>query len=579
MSKTPLYNQKVKEILDALEPGERTCKATGEVWNMDQTEIDWYKKFMMPPSQISPLTRLKKLCTNFTNFQWWWHKHPETGEPVLSAYNPNSGTKVLPDLEWVQKEFSEINQDYDPAKSFFDQYRKLQVRVPVKATRNFIEPENSISLVSFGDQNSYFTLACKSKGLIFGLDAFDAENSVLSAYTHHVTDCYSTLQSNRIHSSKFIRSSYDCINCYFLFDCRNCEFCFGASNKRNKKYLWFNEQLTQSEWEKRFAEVDLGQRDQLEKYQKMFMDLMSDQTVWPESFSEKTENSTGEYLQDCVDVKDGWFLSDCRNLHNSFVSLKNAEDCYTIGGAIGSTNCYQIAGCMNCDRTHYSLLCGESQSCEYCMSCYNCENCFGCIGLQRKKFHIFNKEYSEEEYWQRVDELKCAMLDQGEYGEYFPTSFCGGYYYESGAVPIYGCGEKQAKQLGAAEYDPNANGASGFAEFDPETGKTVDDIPDSIDDFKVEDWAGKPIYDPEKDRQFAFLKPEIEWYHKYRIAPPKKHFITGLLSMQQEMNTAVFEDSTCYNCQVKIRVGKNMTYTERKMYCKKCYLEYLEKHG
>ncbi|MBU1758444.1 hypothetical protein KKG31_04785 [Patescibacteria group bacterium] len=30
--------------------------------------------------------------------------------------------------------------------------------------------------------------------------------------------------------------------------------------------------------------------------------------------------------------------------------------------------------------------------------CIGCEFCFGCVGLRNKKYHIFNKEYSYEEY-------------------------------------------------------------------------------------------------------------------------------------------------------------------------------------
>ena len=221
----------------------------------------------------------------------------------------------------------------------------------------------------------------------------------------------------------------------------------------------------------------------------------------------------------------------------------------------------------------------DCQYTEYCMNCFNCEFCFGCIGLQRKKFHIFNKEYAEDEYWQKVDELKCAMLELGEYGEFFPANFSGSYFYEAGAPAFFGCGQKEAEQLGIDEYDPNANGASGFAEFDPEKGKTVEQVPDSVNDFKAEDWAGKPVFDPEKNRQFAFLKPEIEWYHRKRIAPPNKHFISRLTELQKEMNTAVFEDAKCSNCAADIRIGKNFMYPDRKIYCKKCYLDYLEING
>ena len=57
------------------------------------------------------------------------------------------------------------------------------------------------------------------------------------------------------------------------------------------------------------------------------------------------------------------------------------------------------------------------------INCRNINNCFACVGLRKKRFCIFNVQYSEEEYWQRVDELKCVMLERGEYGEYFSAAF------------------------------------------------------------------------------------------------------------------------------------------------------------
>ncbi|MFH0959187.1 MAG: hypothetical protein V1897_10835 [Pseudomonadota bacterium] len=553
---------------------------TGEKWLMDETEINWYKKFNVPPSERAPLTRLKILGSYFTNFQWWWHKHPETGKPVLSGYNPNSGTKVLPDAEWFDTDFSSISLDLDSTEPFLDQFRKLQVQVPSAATRNFKEPENSISLTSFGDQNSYFTIACRSKGSFFGMDAFDIENTALTAYVHNASDSFNLLQSNRIHNSQYIRSSYDCMNCTFLFDCRNCEFCFGATNKRNKKYLFFNEQLNKDEWEKRVKEIDLGQREVLDEYQKRFMEMMARDTVWPESFSERVENVTGEYIQDSSDIVDGWFVSkNNRNMYKIFVMVENNHDCAYCAGLMDTSFGYSLVACPATANCKFCMQCKQCQDLEYSISCINCEFCFGCVGLQRKKFCIFNQQHSEEEYWQKVDELKCAMLDRGEYGEFFPPSFSPSYFLESGSAAIFGSGKKDAEAIGAGMYDPNEGGASGFDPYDPEKDKTVDDIPDSIDDFSPEQWANVPIYDPEVDRKFSFLKPEIEFYQRFRISPPKDHFIRRILGLQHEMNKAVFEDILCDECGTNMHVAKNLTYIDRKVYCKKCYLNYLEKYG
>ncbi|MFH1405368.1 MAG: hypothetical protein ABIH21_04725, partial [Patescibacteria group bacterium] len=99
MSKTPKYDEKVKAILDELKPHERTCALSGEKWMMDEEEISWYKHFLVPPSNHHPLVRMKVISSFATGFGWWWQKHPETGEPVLTYVHPATGIKALPDAE------------------------------------------------------------------------------------------------------------------------------------------------------------------------------------------------------------------------------------------------------------------------------------------------------------------------------------------------------------------------------------------------------------------------------------------------------------------------------------------------
>ena len=101
MSKTPNYDQKVKAILDDLTPGERTCSMTGEKWTMTEEEIGWYKKFNVPPSKVSPLTRWKHHGAWYVGYQYWYQRHPETRKPIICTVHPATGIKVLPDKEWV----------------------------------------------------------------------------------------------------------------------------------------------------------------------------------------------------------------------------------------------------------------------------------------------------------------------------------------------------------------------------------------------------------------------------------------------------------------------------------------------
>lgn len=113
-----------------------------------------------------------------------------------------------------------------------------------------------------------------------------------------------------------------------------------------------------------------------------------------------------------------------------------SKNCYYCFECVELENCLYCEMCVygkslvDCCRTYYSELCYECldslkcynatflQSCVGCRDCHysfellNCSNCFGCVGLVNKKFCIFNKQHSEEEYKIELEGLK--TIDQEE---------------------------------------------------------------------------------------------------------------------------------------------------------------------
>ena len=576
MTNTPNYDAKVKAILDGLTPGERVCAITGEKWMMTEEEIGWYRKFNVPPSKYSPSARIKLVMGYFVVFDMWYNKHADTGAPIISTTHPASGIRVLPDLEWFNRDFISHGQNLQASNSFFDQLYALSRRVPVAATFNYKVPENSVAFISFGDQDSYFVLACKSKRSFFCGNAHDVEDSAELVAVENVRQSYAVVHSQRIFNCRFLLECYDCINSHFLFDCRNCEFCFGATNQRNKKYLWFNEQLSKEEWERRFAEIDLRSREALDEIQQHFSELMQTQTVWPENFNVNAVDSSGEYIIESTDVRDGYYIMrGCRNLDNSCYAFGlPSHDCYTVCAPIGASDCYYGIGQEQCSQVRFALsILARNMNTEYCNVCFDCENCFGCIGLRHKKFCILNKQYTEEEYWKVLDELKCAMLDRGEYGELPPMKFGTQHWSGSGARVLYGASKDECLKLGAVDFPVGAEGSEGPI-VDSASLHSLDSIPDRID--SIEEVTGKPYFDPAANRRFSYQKTELELYARLGVAPPRKHPTRRLTDHYHEMSMAVFEDGHCEKCNQQIRVAKNMTYPNRKLYCKSCYLAFIE---
>ncbi len=65
---------------------------------------------------------------------------------------------------------------------------------------------------------------------------------------------------------------------------------------------------------------------------------------------------------------------------------------------IQSELCYEDINCDRCYKTFFSQECIECRETMFSYDCRNCTNIFGCAGLRNKKYYIFNKPYTKEEY-------------------------------------------------------------------------------------------------------------------------------------------------------------------------------------
>jgi hypothetical protein len=68
--------------------------------------------------------------------------------------------------------------------------------------------------------------------------------------------------------------------------------------------------------------------------------------------------------------------------------------------------------CENSYKTFYSIFCFENQDTWFSFDCRNCSNVIGCSGLRHKKYHIFNKQVSKEEYEKFVAEYLSGSRDK-----------------------------------------------------------------------------------------------------------------------------------------------------------------------
>ncbi|MFH1404715.1 MAG: hypothetical protein ABIH21_01295 [Patescibacteria group bacterium] len=576
MSKTPNFDLKIKPILDSLQPGERTCRFTGKKWFMSQEEISWYKKFNVPPSTIEPITRLNYLNAYNTGLAFFWKPNVKTGKPILSAVHPDSPIQVLPDTEWMSEEVLLKGKELDTETSIMDQLWQLTITTPFNACRN-TNAQNSVAVGCLtGTTDSY--IACASSvtrcyyayAVGWSEDCVDIVNSMNSQRSYCISG------SHNIADSQFIFESQACNNCSFLFDCWNCEYCFGATNKRNKKYLWFNEQLSEQDWKERYSKIDFSDHVVANEYLEQFYDLWNKDGIWYPFYGFGNDDSEGERVLNCTRCHECFWYANSTDCYQSRFSA-NSENNMSCCGSGWENSDYMCTGATKGVNNRFCLASVNMTNCEYCVNCFDCEFCFACNGLKKKRYCILNKQFGEKQYWEIIDQLKCKMLDDKEYGEYFPGKFCPcGFQFSMGEL-YFGYSQDDLKMFGALEFDPKRGQL--LSPKGSEKSISSEQIPDKLDEINPDLFVGVPIYDKKIDRNYSVIKAEFEIYKNKRWPFPKKHFVTRLTNLIRHANSPLPIQYNCDSCQKEITTYKNFKFPERKIYCRECYLDYLEKHA
>ncbi|MBI2634176.1 hypothetical protein HYW82_00715 [Candidatus Peregrinibacteria bacterium] len=124
-----------------------------------------------------------------------------------------------------------------------------------------------------------------------------------------------------------------------------------------------------------------------------------------------------------VNCENSPYVSYCGNLKNCHLLcgsefdqdcyygfwLYDSEDCTDCDYCQKCRLCYDCVDCIDCYNVNHSQDCVNCTDCDYCFDCAGCKNCFGCTGLRRKQYMIGNKQYSKEEYFEKVKQLKNTL--------------------------------------------------------------------------------------------------------------------------------------------------------------------------
>jgi hypothetical protein len=398
------------------------CKIDFEVFDGDKA---FYEKMEVPEPTHCPSCRMAHLMAWRNERKLYHRKCDMSGKKIVSMFSKESPAKVCDKNHWFSSEFDPMDygRDFDFEKSFFDNFHELLYSIPLPSLR--VE---------------------HSENCEYNSDMSDSKNCYLCSRTHKSEDMMYTYRGNKssscvdclqvVENCEFLYECVECVTCYdsqfleycercsqsaFLSNCRGCTHCLLCTNLDKKEFHFLNEKLSREEYLEKIKTFDLG--DQTTRKQAIdAFEKLKKENPGTKSDILKSEDCTGKDIvnskncHECYEVRN---VRDCRYLFN-LMNYSDGMDCYT-GGRNGELvyYCTSTSGSYN---IRFCVRASSARDTDYSMFIKSCENIFGCIGLQNKKFCIFNKQYSEEEYLVLREKIIAHMKKSGEWGEFFPIS-------------------------------------------------------------------------------------------------------------------------------------------------------------
>jgi hypothetical protein len=576
----------------------KQCQNCKKEFTIEPEDFVFYEKMKVPAPTFCPNCRFQRRIVFRNERKLCKVKDAFTGKEIFSLWPEEGGKKVVSQDEWYGDGWDPMDYgaDYDFSKTFFQQIKDLQNKVPIFNLNVEFMVNSPYSGNATGLKNCYLCFNSNySEDCMYGNGIDSCKNSVDDSHIYRSEKCYESFWLQNCYQCHFTIKSRDSRNLWFCRDCIGCNDCVGCANLRKASFCIFNKQYTKEQYFQKLEKMGLNTSSGVKKMRE------EARSFWNTQISKyhqglKNLNSTGPYVTNCKNVNDSYLVGESENMRFcQYMLVPVNKDCYDV--SIWGTNtelCYETC---TCGESPYNLkFCLNSwPSCrdsEYCMDLFSCSNCFGCVGLKKKEYCILNKQYSKEEYLKLVEKIKAHMDEmpykdkQGnvyKYGEFFPIEFSPIGYNNSIAMQHFPLSKEEAEKKGYFWVEiPKGN---------YNITKKASELPDSIDE------ASKNITEeviecdncksPYRivENEFAFLKKENlplphichDCRYERRISDRLKSILYnrdcmcgGESDAIGKYHNTVSHDHGINPCGEKFRTGYTPDSPEI-IYCDKCY--------
>jgi hypothetical protein len=543
------------------------CSISGEEFEVSDLEIEMRKSFGVSDlPDTKPEYRIRELGAFWQHWNLYKRKCDKTGKDIISVFREDCDYPVWNKDEWVAHA-NPPEGDIDFDKPVFPQMWEFFQKSPIPHITGTNNQNCEYTDDAWFSKNCYLChsfLGCEDMSYCYR--PVHSKDCFYCAFSISLELCYDTVNS---HSCFNLIHGLNCRNCTdsaFLYDCRNCDNCMFCSNLRNKRYCFFNEQLSKEDYERKKGEWNLSSRKTYRRGKEIFEKMLVDVAFHRALNNDNCENTTGNHNVNCNDSVNCFFSQDndqCVNCFRNYIGKTSldfhghtSERCfYTI---LGQDKCYELRFCSQVVNSRYM---------EYCAFCLNCENCFGCCGLANKKFYIFNKPYSEEEYYEVKEKIGAHMKTTGEWGRFFPGYFAQNPYDESWSGFYFPLNKEEQEKLRFKYMAP--------VERRKESDLDADQVPDSSDELD-EGVFEKVFWDEKANKPFKVRREDAAFAKRLKVPLPDTYYITRI---HENVGRVFFDGklrkTACAKCNTPIETSFPSKYDGRVL-CEKDYLKFVK---
>lgn len=289
--------------------------------------------------------------------------------------------------------FQEFQKAFNDLKVGFPKIPSLSLRSEKSPYGDYIIDCNNV----------YYAFdAVKCEDGFYLYDAYNSKNSIDCYLADSCELCHEVTDSSGCYNGSHLLGCEECVDCSYCISCMNCQNCFGSVCLSNKRYCFFNKQLSKEEYEKKVSEYM-----KVKSSEEIFKEVKAlEQSFVPktpiELYNEDSNalhyayhNKNCYYLSTSTGNEEAAYVFDSHREKNTFdtsYSVEN-ESCYELTDCVRSNGCFvgkDLAKCINC---------------YFSENLVNCSDCIGCMYLSSKQYCILNKQYTKEEYEKIKNEI------------------------------------------------------------------------------------------------------------------------------------------------------------------------------